>query len=235
MSRTFAPGGAEHHEWQVRGPYVGAREKDLVELAFLPLGSRVLDVGCGRGATLEHLGRPAGAVGIDVDPERIALARENLPGMELTVGSAEALPFEGGRFDHVIIRDVLHHLDDPARALEECRRVLEPGGRLDVLEPCRNNPLVLAHALTAPGERGELRSTPGRLLELIGASFEVEALHRHQALPLHRLVFHPSLGWPEAPLSMVPRRLVATIERLAERVMPEALFAYIHVRARRGG
>lgn len=98
-------------------------------------GLRVLDVGCGTGATLAWLQRLAGrraVVGVDVAPAAVRLARRS--GGRLVLASADALPFRDARFDLVYCADVVQHLVDEqrARALAEFRRVLRPGGAVVV-------------------------------------------------------------------------------------------------------
>lgn len=108
-----------------------------------PLG-RVLDVACGPGLVLEALAGEAEALaGVDATPRMLALARTRLatrlaeagaPRLRLQAGQAEALPFPAACFDAVVTRLGLHHLEDPAAALREMRRVLRPGGRLVVAD-----------------------------------------------------------------------------------------------------
>ena len=224
---------ASHYRWQTRHPVVGEHERRLVEHAFLPLEKRILDVGCGEGATLYHLGAPPGAVGLDLFEDKLAFARAELPACRFVRGSVYELPFEAQSFDQVIVRDVIHHLDDPPRALDEVRRVLAPGGRVDVLEPVGKNPLVFLHAVTNKAERGELRSTPAFLERLVASRFTVLSCEALQPLPLHRAVFHEKIGSPRLGESPLARRTVGALERLAARLMPRALWAYYHVRAKR--
>jgi SAM-dependent methyltransferase len=235
LEAAFGAAAPEHFAWQTEGPFVAERERALVRAAFLPLGRRVLDIGCGEGATLLHLGAPEGAVGIDLFEAKVAFARERLPGCRFEAASAEALPFPDGSFDHVLVRDVVHHLPDPGRLVDECSRVLSPGGRIDVLEPCRYNPLIFVHAVTNRAERGELRSTPRFLTRLLAGRFRIVSTARHQALPIHRLVFHPELGRPALAERPAARGIVDAVERIAEAVMPSWAWAYIHVRALRAG
>jgi hypothetical protein len=108
---------------------------------------------------------------------------------------------------------------------------LAPGGRIDVLEPCRYNPLIVMHALLNEAERGELRSTPTFLSELLQRRFRVDSVTRLQPLPIHRIVFHPNLGSPKLGQRSWVRNSVSNLERLAGRVMPQLAWAYIHVRA----
>lgn len=233
LEGAFGKADAAHFWWQTEAPFVGARERELSRAAFLPLGERVLDLGCAEGATLVHLDAPAGTVGLDVFEDKLGFARERLPHVEFVCGSAYELPFEDGRFDHVLVRDVIHHLDEPERAVAEIARVLAPGGRVDVLESCGRNPLVFLHAVTNKAERGELRSTPAYLRGLFGTHLQVDAVERFQPMPIHRVVFHPKMGRPALGEVALVRRLVDGFERLAGRVLPEPLWAYIHVRATR--
>lgn len=232
LEAAFGQAAPEHLDWQTANPYVAERERELVRAAFLPLGERVLDLGCAEGATLIHL--DAGALpctGVDLFEPKLEVARRRLPGCRFVAGSAYALPFEDASFDHVLVRDVVHHLEEPERAVDEIARVLAPGGRVDVLEPCRYNPLIALHALTQPAERGELRSTGPFLQRLLARRFRVASVTRHQALPIHRLVFHPSFGWPRAAARPAVRATVDAFERLASRVVPAFAWAYLHVRA----
>lgn len=231
LETAFGEAAAHHFEWQTQARGVAQRERELCERAFLPLGARVLDVGCGEGATLFHLGAPAGAVGVDLFASKVAFAQRALPSCRFVTGSAYELPFEKGEFDHVLARDLIHHLEQPERFIDECARVLAPGGRLDVLEPCRYNPLIALHALMNEVERGELRSTATFLESLLRRRFTLQTTQRYQALPLHRVVFHPVLGrprWAEVPWVAAS---VSALERAASRLVPCGMWAYVHVRA----
>jgi len=228
----FGSAAPEHFDWQTCAPGVAERERALIRAAFLPLGARVLDLGCAEGGTLKHLEDPAGAVGIDIFVEKLSFAREHIRGARFVAASGEALPFAAGSFDHVLIRDVIHHVADARPLIAECRRVLVPGGTVDLLEPCRYNPLVFAHALLRPVERGELRSTPRYLEELLAPRFEIVVLNRYQPLPLHRLVYHPEMGVPRLAENRWVRRALDGAEWALGRLMPRAAWAYIHVRGK---
>jgi SAM-dependent methyltransferase len=231
LAAAFGAAAPDHYAWQTQNPGVAAEERALIEKAFLPLGERVLDLGCGEGATLFHLGEPLGAHGVDLFPEKIAFAKEALPRCHFVQASVYELPFAAASFDHVLVRDLIHHLDEPERFAAECARVLSPGGRIDVLEPCRNNPLIILHALTHRVERGELRSTRSFLRQVLRPHFDISAVEHYQAFPLHRLVFHPKLGSPRLAESSLARALVAGVERAFESLAPVDMRAYLHLRA----
>jgi SAM-dependent methyltransferase len=231
LEAAFGDAAPDHFDWQTRTPIVSEHERALVAAAFLPLGKRVLDLGCGEGATLYHLGEPEGATGIDLFPKKVEFAKQRLPKCTFVCGSVYELPFDAGSFDHVLVRDVVHHLEEPDRFVTECARVLAPAGRIDVLEPCRYNPLITMHALMNRAERGELRSTETFLRRILEQRFRVHATRRHQPLPIHRLVLHPDMGRPALAASPLVRRSLGAVEQLAGLLMPRFSWAYIHVRA----
>ena len=97
-------------------------------------GERVLEIGCGTGCDLLQFAKHgARAVGIDITPEHLRLARERV-GSQAAVGQAEAtdLPFADGSFDYVYSHGVLHHIDRPRLVVDEIFRVLRPGGRFNI-------------------------------------------------------------------------------------------------------
>lgn len=97
-------------------------------------GERVLEIGCGTGCDLLQFAKHgARAVGIDITPEHLRLARERV-GSQAAVGQAEAtaLPFADSSFDYVYSHGVLHHIDRPRLVVDEIFRVLRPGGRFNI-------------------------------------------------------------------------------------------------------
>lgn len=116
----------------------------LFDHAGLGHGDRVLDVGCGRGATTRHAARVVGASGsvtaVDVSPEVVAAARRsasadtasgNAP-IEWLVADAQRVDLTGRGFDVVISRFGVMFFDDPVEAFATFHRATRPGGRLAV-------------------------------------------------------------------------------------------------------
>lgn len=92
-------------------------------------GQRVLDVACGTGYGSAAL-LAAGArsvIGVDISAESCAYAAKTF-GVDARVGDAEALAFPDASFDVVVSFETIEHLQRPTRLLDECRRVLRPGG-----------------------------------------------------------------------------------------------------------
>ena len=105
---------------------------DLVDFGGYA-GRRVLDVGCGTGVDLVRFVRGgAVATGVDLADAAVALARENLRHQALSaalcVGDGEGLPFPDGTFDFVYAHGVAQYTAGDRALVEECRRVLKPGG-----------------------------------------------------------------------------------------------------------
>ncbi len=99
-------------------------------------GHKVLDVACGTGvlacAAAERAGARGEVVGLDPNPDMLALARGRTPAISWQEGRAESLPFEPASFDRVVSQFGFMFFEDQVLALGEMFRVLRPGGRLAV-------------------------------------------------------------------------------------------------------
>ncbi len=119
--------------------------EERVEAALLEIIGKkpfrnLLDLGTGTARMLELLApRAVRAVGVDQSAAMLALARSRieeagLRHVQLRQGDIYAAPVERDGYDLVVIHQVLHFLDDPARALKEAARALAPGGRLVIVD-----------------------------------------------------------------------------------------------------
>lgn len=92
------------------------------------IGHKVLEIGSGYGTMVRFL-RDQGIdiVGTEVNKEYIKLAKEE-HGVDLLQIDGTSFPFEGGSFDVVLSFDVLEHIKDTNKHLDEVNRVLRSGG-----------------------------------------------------------------------------------------------------------
>lgn len=128
------------------------RDWGLEKLSAQP-GERILEIGFGTGHGLVALAKavgPSGCVtGLDISDGMLAIARERLQReglserVDLRLGDAVELDFiEPNSLDGVFMSFTLELFDTPEipRVLQECRRILKPGGRLAVVCMTRTNP-----------------------------------------------------------------------------------------------
>lgn len=95
----------------------------------LPVGHRVLDLGCGAGQTLIAAYSDRVAHGLDIDFTALRLGRSLTDRVCFACGATDALPYRAEQFDLVVARVSLPYTNIPA-SLREIRRVLKPGGTL---------------------------------------------------------------------------------------------------------
>lgn len=113
---------------------------------------KVLDAGCGWGYYLDLIVRfkrlykknKLQLVGLDNDKESIKIAKTRLreEKVKIVYGDITDLPFPSNNFDVVILSEVLEHIDDDLKALEEIRRVLKNGGKLILTVPNKSYPFL---------------------------------------------------------------------------------------------
>ena len=102
----------------------------LIGLAGISRGDRALDVGCGTGQLTMELASVVGAENVAaLDPAEgaVAVCRSRVPGADVRVAAAEALPFGDGEFDAVLAQLVVNLVKDPPAAVREMARVARPG------------------------------------------------------------------------------------------------------------
>lgn len=106
----------------------------------------VLDLGCGRGATVNYLHEKHGisAVGIDPSEKLLGEARSSFPGSEFVLGQGEALPFEDECFDCVFAECTLSLMDSLDGVLCEAYRVLKENGWFVISDVYAKNPQALS-------------------------------------------------------------------------------------------
>jgi SAM-dependent methyltransferase len=113
------------------GRYSAQLASALIAFAGVGRGMRAVDVGCGPGALTAALVRELGAPSVAAaDPSApfAEACRARLPGVDVVVAPAEALPFADGAFDGALSQLVVNFMRDADAGVREMARVTRPGG-----------------------------------------------------------------------------------------------------------
>ena len=118
----------EHH-----AEHVIRRAEKLLQYVNVKEKGNLLEVGCGNGAVSKYVAKTyrLNVTGIDVDPEQIRHAQENInntPNVRFLEADSIDLPFQDNDFDIVLSFGVMHHISNWTDALQEINRVLKPKG-----------------------------------------------------------------------------------------------------------
>jgi ubiquinone/menaquinone biosynthesis C-methylase UbiE len=165
--------------------------RELAELCRIGRGTKVLDVGCGVGATPSYLAKAEGSDVVALDLMESMIQQSRLRAMrqgvddrvEFTVADAQRLPFADNLFDAVIMESVNVLFDDKPQAMSEYLRVTRPGGYVGMTEMTWLQPptpelvdvfkrAAYATAMDADGWT-ELLKTAG-LQEVIGNGYRMD-------------------------------------------------------------
>ena len=139
--------------------------KTLIELCHIGKDTRVLEVGCGVGATACYLAKKHGCKVIGVDLRESMIARSNeraqkegvVSDVEFRVADAQDLPFDDALFDVVLCESVATFIQDKQRVVGECARVTKPGGYVGM------------------NEQIWIKPPPTRLIEFVGRTWDIES------------------------------------------------------------
>ena len=165
--------------------HIGGRQatEDFVAQLGLSREDQVLDVGCGIGGTARYLASTCGCrvTGLDLTPEfveagRVLCAWVGLgERVDLTQGSALAMPFEPARFDAAVMLHVGMNITDKAGLFAEVGRVLRPGATFGLYDIMRRNdePLVYPVPWAAVPDTSALATPEDYRAVLAEAGFEV--------------------------------------------------------------
>lgn len=116
-------------------PYLRRRAYYSLKLRLPWTGKgRLLDVGCGNGIYLLYM-QALGwdAVGVDPDPSAVEACHQ--AGLTAYAGTLESQHFPEAYFDAITMSHVIEHVSDPVALLQECYRILRPGGYIGIVTP----------------------------------------------------------------------------------------------------
>lgn len=157
---------------------------ELMKIAALNQGERVLDVACGTGVVArlasQEIGAAGKVAGLDINPGMLTVARSTTPpgaAIDWYEASAESIPLPDASFDVVLCQMGLQFVPDKHAALSEMRRVLSPNGRL---------------ILNVPGPTPQLfvimRDAFARHIDAEAASFVDQVFSLHNIAQLENLI-----------------------------------------------
>jgi len=132
---------------------------------------RLLDIGCSFGMFLREATTYFTCIGMDVNPEVVAIAAENVPGACFVAGKLPDIPC--GSLDVITALDVIEHVPDPDAALMAIRNSLRPGGVALVVVPVYDGPLGLITGLLDKDPTHLHKNSRRFWLELAGRHFDV--------------------------------------------------------------
>jgi 2-polyprenyl-6-hydroxyphenyl methylase/3-demethylubiquinone-9 3-methyltransferase len=124
--RNDHPIGLLRQENLARNPWI----KNQLSIYFKKENISVLDIGCGGGFLTNFLASSYQVTGIDLSKESLAIAKKQDPTQSVQYLFADAtdLPFKNESFEAVFAMDLLEHVEEPERVIQEASRVLKPKG-----------------------------------------------------------------------------------------------------------
>lgn len=134
----------------ISNPYEIARVQYIQDFLDEGSGTTVLDAGCGGGTYTSFLVEASPLIATDISFSAVNAAKQNLrlyDNVFFVVCDLTHLPFRDAAVDKVACIDVLEHVEEPQKALDEMSRVLRSGGQMLLFTACGENKLTLEHIL----------------------------------------------------------------------------------------
>ncbi len=113
----------------------------LMKALRIQKSDTLLDVGCGAGVFSYEMALHGGKViGLDYSETNVRAVREryHLPNLSFEVGDAVAMPFNEETFDSILATEIIEHVQEDNKFVNECYRVLKKNGKVVITTPCIN-------------------------------------------------------------------------------------------------
>lgn len=189
-------------------------------------GKDVIEVACGSGQGLGHLGSLARTLQAgDVSPALVATVKRIYgQGFPVQVLDAHHLPFPDRSADVILLFEAIYYLRSPDEFLAECARVLRPGGKVLVATANKDlydfNPSPHSHFYFGTVELPELFARHGFSVQLFGDTpIEAVSVRQRVLRPLKKLAVSLNL----MPRTMTAKRLLKRLVFGQMVAMPERL------------
>lgn len=191
------------------------------------VGQRILDVGCGLGIYVDYLSSQGfDCVGVDQVANFIREAKKSKQGTFIRA-SAESLPFGDGKFETVLLFDILEHGDD-VKILQEAKRVTKK--RILLIVPravdqdLEQSGVIFRHYL----DKSHLREYKREDIERLAKKVGMKLIHLEMVHPLYNETIFAALFTGSTFFKKVIRKLVFFI--LPKKVYPTEYFAVFEKR-----
>ena len=215
-----------------------ARLRGLAELSGGRTFGRALTVGCGRGADVTVL-KAKMIVALDLSWVAVRFARDEYPIASYVQADSTLLPFSSGTFDVVLCSEVIEHVLEPDRLVDELARVLAPNGLLLLSTPNwislfglarKLGEWILRRPITAAGQPVDNWYTPRRLKHTLSTHYVIKSLRGAWYFPPTGLAMRRLPDRLIAPIF----RLLMPLDRLLGRLVPGMGRTIFVVAVRRG-
>lgn len=207
-----------HREHSVKLPEVNSRQARMAIEWISSVGRKdldILEVGCGSGWFCRELLDFGRVTGTDLSDEVLARSRESLPEVSFIAGDFVDVPFAAASFDFIVSLEVLAHVVDQQRFVQQIAELLRPGGSFVIAT--QNRFALTRWSEVSAQSNGQIRKWVDvrTLRQLLSAHFEIAEL-----TSIHPVGDRGILRWINAPkinrlLSVFASR--STIQHLKER------------------